>query len=65
VGPSVAQATTIDLRDGVLYVRARDAAWLPEVERSAGLVRQRMRELLGEGVVRTIIVPHGDGRDKR
>jgi hypothetical protein len=55
VGPAVDNATTIDLRNGVLYVRARDAAWQREVERSAGLIRSRLSPLLGN-VVKTIEV---------
>jgi hypothetical protein len=55
VGPAVDNATTIDLRNGVLYVRARDAAWQREVERSAGLIRSRLSALLGN-VVKTIEV---------
>jgi hypothetical protein len=57
VGPAVDKATTIDLRNGVLYVRTRDAAWRREVERSAGLIRSRMTALLGN-VVQTIVVTH-------
>jgi hypothetical protein len=48
VGPAVAQATTIELRGGVLYVQTRDAAWQREVERSAGLIRSRLTALLGD-----------------
>lgn len=56
VGPAVDNATTIDLRQDVLYVRARDAAWEREVERSAPLIRSRLKDLLGEHVVRFIRV---------
>jgi len=55
VGPSVDNATTVTLREGVLYVRARDASWQREVERSAALIRARLTALLGN-VVRTIHV---------
>lgn len=55
VGPAVDKATTIDLRNGVLRVRARDATWQREVERSAGLIRSRLTALLGN-VVKTIEV---------
>ncbi|HKE84054.1 MAG TPA: DciA family protein [Vicinamibacterales bacterium] len=56
VGPAVDNATTIDLRQDVLYVRARDAVWEREVERSAPLIRSRLKGLLGEHVVRFIRV---------
>lgn len=56
VGSAVDGATTIVLRDGVLHVRARDAAWRQELERSAPLIRSRLDALLGGGVVRFIRV---------
>jgi hypothetical protein len=56
VGPAVDQATTPELREGTLYVRAKDRAWQREVERSIGLIHTRLRALLGEQVVRIIEV---------
>lgn len=56
VGPAVDKVTTVDLHNGVLYVRARDAAWQREIERSATLIRARLDALLGESVVRYIEV---------
>jgi hypothetical protein len=56
VGAAVDKVTTIELRDGVLRVRARDASWQREVERSAALIRSRLDALLGPGVVRYIDV---------
>jgi hypothetical protein len=56
VGPAVDKATNIDLRQDVLYVRAKDAVWEREVERSAPLIRSRLKDLLGEDVVRFIRV---------
>ena len=56
VGPAVDRVTTIVLAGKVLQVRAKDAAWQREVERSAGLIRARLDALLGEGVVRGIDV---------
>lgn len=50
VGAAMAKATTVDLRDGVLRVRARDATWLREVERSAPLIRSRLSAVLGNVV---------------
>lgn len=56
VGPSVDRVTTIALRGRVLHVRAKDAAWQREVERSAGLIRSRLAVLLGDDVVRGLDV---------
>ena len=56
VGPAVDKVTTIELRDDVLHVRAKDAAWQREVTRSTPLVRTRLEGLLGAGVVRRIEV---------
>ena len=54
VGPAVDKATTVELRDGVLRVRAKEAAWQREVERSSPLVLARLQTLLGNEVVRYI-----------
>jgi len=54
VGPAVDKVTAVELRDGVLYVRAKDAAWRREIERSAALIRSRLDGLLGEHVVRRV-----------
>jgi hypothetical protein len=56
VGPAVDKVTSVELRDGVLHVRTKDAAWQKEVERSAALIRSRLESLLGERVVRYIQV---------
>jgi len=56
VGPAVDKATTVELRDGLLRVRARDAAWRREVERSTPLILARLQALLGKEVVRYIHV---------
>lgn len=56
VGPSLDNATSVELRDGVLRVCARDRAWQREIEHSAGLIRTRLDAMLGEGVVRYIDV---------
>jgi hypothetical protein len=56
VGPAIDHATKVEWRDGVLQVKARDAAWQREVERSAALIRSRLDGLLGNGVVRYIDV---------
>ena len=56
VGSGVDKATSIALRDGVLHVFARDAAWQREIERSAAVIRMRLDTLLGRDVVRYIDV---------
>ena len=56
VGPAVDRVTSIELKGRVLHVRAKDAAWQREVERSAGLIRTRLEMLLGAAVVRGIDV---------
>lgn len=54
VGPAVDRATTIELRDGVLHVQARDPSWRREVERAAGLIRRRLQTLLGADALRRV-----------
>jgi hypothetical protein len=56
VGSAVDKVTTVDLHNGVLYVRTKDATWQREIERSAALIRARLDALLGESVVRRIEV---------
>ena len=56
VGPAVDNATTIELRERVLRVRVRDAAWQREIERSITLIRARLDALLGADVVRHVDV---------
>jgi Dna[CI] antecedent, DciA len=56
VGPAIDRGTTVSLREGVLQVTAREAAWGREVQRSETLIRARLDSLLGGGVVRTITV---------
>jgi hypothetical protein len=57
VGPAVDRATRVSLGEhGVLEVVASDGHWKREVQRSTGLVLARLVRLLGEGVVRRIVV---------
>jgi hypothetical protein len=56
VGRAMDNVTSVELRDSILYVRAKDAAWRREIERSAGLIRARLEKLLGADVVRGIEV---------
>ena len=54
VGPAVDRATTVDLRDSVLYVSAKDPAWQQEIKRSMPLIQERLTALLGDRAVRKI-----------
>jgi hypothetical protein len=56
VGPSVDRVSSVELKGSVLHVRARDAAWRREIERSIAMIRSRLDALLGEGVVKSIDV---------
>ena len=55
VGPAVDRATTIDLRDSVLYVSAKDPHG--SIERSMPLIQKRLAALLGDHAVRKIQLP--------
>lgn len=61
VGAAVAQATTVTLRNGLLRVATAHPAWQREIERSAGIIRTRLAPLLGDDVVRTILVVLDEG----
>jgi predicted nucleic acid-binding Zn ribbon protein len=54
VGPAVARATTVELRDGVLVVAAKDGNWIREVARNQKVILERMRTLLGADAVERI-----------
>lgn len=56
VGPALARATTVDLTDGVLIVRARDQRWAQEIYRNRATVLARLRDLLGADAVRDLSV---------
>ena len=59
-GPAMARATSpIWSGDGVLRVRARDAAWRREVTRARPLIAQRIGQLLGPDVVKRIVIEEG------
>ena len=50
VGPALARVTTVELREGVLIVVARDARWAKEIERAKGTILARLHQLLGDAV---------------
>jgi len=60
VGPAIDRGTTVSLREGVLPVTAREAAWRREVKQSEALIRARLDSLLGRDEVRAIEVSTGD-----
>jgi len=66
VGESMDHVTRVELRGTVLRVHAKNAAWRREVERSAGLIRSRLAQLLGDDVVREldVRVPRGSADEK-
>ncbi|HYN08510.1 MAG TPA: DciA family protein [Vicinamibacterales bacterium] len=56
-GPAMARATSPLWSDeGLLRVRARDAAWRREVSRARPMIAQRLELLLGPGVVKKIVI---------
>lgn len=56
VGPALARATSVDLTDGVLIVRARDQRWAQEIHRNRATVLDRLRDLLGKDTVRDLSI---------
>ena len=51
VGPAIARATTVELRDRTLHVTPRDARWAKEVDRAAATILSRVQVLLGADIV--------------
>lgn len=56
VGPALARATTAELSDGVLIVRAMDQRWAREIYRNRATVLARLQDLLGSHAVRELSV---------
>jgi predicted nucleic acid-binding Zn ribbon protein len=56
VGPALARATTVALRDGVLTVRASDERWGLEIARAREVILARLQRVLGPEQVRTLRV---------
>ena len=54
VGPALARATTVDLREGVLFVAARDERWRAEIARAQGAILAKLQHLLGAHVIHKI-----------
>jgi len=55
-GPQLGRAATITWIDGTLHVLARDEAWRREISRARSVIAERLSQLLGPDVVRTIRV---------
>jgi hypothetical protein len=55
VGQALARATTVELTDGILTVRALDERWIREIERARDRVLGKMRQILGEEQVATMV----------
>jgi predicted nucleic acid-binding Zn ribbon protein len=54
VGQAVARATTVELKDGVLTVRAVDRRWMREIDPMRAVVLGKLQELLGKEQVTRI-----------
>lgn len=52
VGPALARATTVELRNHNLIVMARDARWQRELERARHTILARVQLLLGSDTVK-------------
>jgi len=57
VGPQLARATRVELRERRVIVRADDRRWTDEVERAAHLIVPKLRVLLGEDNVLGLAIP--------
>lgn len=55
VGPALARATTVELTDGVLTVRAVDRRWIQEIDRAKVNVMLKMQHILGSDQVNRIV----------
>lgn len=54
VGQALARATTVELREGVLTVRAVDRRWIQEIDRARGAIIHKLQHILGPDQVRRI-----------
>ena len=55
VGPALARATTVELTDGVLTVRAVDRRWIQEIDRAKVNLMLKMQNILGSDQVTRIV----------
>ncbi len=54
VGQALARATTVELKDGVLTVRAVDRRWIREIDPMRGPILEKLQHLLGKEQVTRI-----------
>ena len=51
VGPAMSRATSVELREGILYVTPKDRRWATEVDRATDTILKRLQALLGADAV--------------
>lgn len=56
VGPALARATTVELRNNNLVVMARDTRWQRELERARDTILARVQLLLGKDAVKGLYI---------
>ena len=56
VGPALARATSVELRNQNLIVMARDVRWQRELERARDTILARVQLLLGKDVVKGLYI---------
>jgi predicted nucleic acid-binding Zn ribbon protein len=56
VGPALARATTVELRNHNMIVCARDVQWARELERARDTILPRLQMLLGRDTVRGLYI---------
>ena len=56
VGPALARATSVELRNHNLIVMARDVRWQRELERARETILARVQLLLGTDVVKGLYI---------
>jgi predicted nucleic acid-binding Zn ribbon protein len=56
VGPALARATTVELRNHNMIVCARDVQWARELERARDTILPRLQMLLGRDTVKGLYI---------
>ncbi len=56
VGPALARATTVELRNNNMIVCARDGQWARELERARDTILPRLQMLLGRDTVKGLYI---------
>lgn len=56
VGPALARATTVELRNNNMIVCARDVQWARELERARDTILPRLQLLLGRDTVKGLYI---------